>query len=53
MTVKELIERLKEMNPNQEVVITAEFKTTHLNYWDVPIVDVQQTNKIVTLFIAD
>ena len=53
MTVKELIKKLKEMNPQQEVFISAEFKSAYLNYWDVPIIDVQQTNKIVTLFIAD
>lgn len=53
MTVKKLIEKLQEMNPEQEVFVTAEMKAAHLNYWDIPIVDVQQTAKIVTLFISE
>lgn len=53
MLVKELIEKLKEMNPEQPVFISAEFKSAHLAYWDVPILDVQQTNEVVTLFIAN
>jgi len=53
MKVYELIKSLKEMNPDQEVLVTAEMKAAHLNYWDIPIVDVQQTEKIVTLFIYE
>jgi len=53
MKVYELIKRLQEMNPDQEVLVDAEMKAAQLDYWDIPIVDVQQTPHTITLFAQE
>jgi len=53
MKVYELIKKLEEMNPDQIVLIDAEVKTAHLDYCDVPLIDVWQTAHFVTLFAAE